>query len=104
MGAPEAAIEDYLVKKSKEHNALCWKFVSPSMDGVPDRIVIYDGHVIFIELKAPGETPRKLQLHVMKLLREHGADARVFDSRAQVDALFKEFSIDSKFNIEKEIQ
>ncbi len=48
------------------------KFSSPSNRGVPDRIFIKEGKVIFIEFKAPGKLPTKLQLHELKEINEHG--------------------------------
>ena len=48
----ESYIENYLVRKVKENNGLCLKFVSPGNPGVPDRIVITpDGRTIYVELK-----------------------------------------------------
>ncbi len=47
------------------------KWSSPSSRGVPDRIFIKEGHVVFIEFKAPGNEPTKLQLHEMKLIDAH---------------------------------
>jgi hypothetical protein len=49
------------------------KFSSPSNRGVPDRIFIKDGDVWFVEFKAPGNTPTKLQEHEMDLLQKAGA-------------------------------
>ena len=47
----ESYIENYLVRKVKENNGLCLKFVSPGNPGVPDRIVITpDGRTIYVEL------------------------------------------------------
>jgi hypothetical protein len=48
------------------------KWASPSSRGVPDRIFIKEGKVIFIEFKAPGNRPTKLQEHEMGLIFDHG--------------------------------
>ncbi len=38
------------------------KFISPGVDGMPDRIVFLpDGCIGFIKVKAPGKVPRPLQ-------------------------------------------
>ena len=66
----EKVIEEYFRRKAKENGYLCWKFTSPSTDGVPDRILIGHNRVIFVELKAPGEVPRKLQIHVFVLQQQ----------------------------------
>lgn len=55
------------------------KFTSPSRAGVPDRIFIKNGKTLFIEFKATGEKPRKLQLEIMKQMREKGAIVYVVD-------------------------
>ena len=45
----EKTIEEKLVKKAKERGGVALKFVSPGLDGMPDRIVILpDGHVGFV--------------------------------------------------------
>lgn len=85
---PEATVERYFKKQAEKHDFLCYKFVSPANDGVPDRIIIGHGHTIFVELKAPGEVPRKLQLRVMEKIKKHGGECYVIDTKDKVDALF----------------
>jgi len=50
--------------------------VSPvSSRGWPDRVFIDpDGHHIYLELKAPGKKPRKLQLYRIQQLKDRGVD------------------------------
>lgn len=51
----EADLERKIVKYVKEKGGLALKWVSPSMAGVPDRIIIMPGGVIiFAEIKRPG--------------------------------------------------
>ena len=88
MGKPEGVIENYLIKQAKKHNFLCYKFVSPSNNGVPDRIIIGNGLTLFIELKAPGEVARKQQQAVINRMRKHGATVYIIDSKQQIDELF----------------
>jgi hypothetical protein len=56
------------------------KFSSPSNRGVPDRIFVKDKIVWFVEFKAPGNTPTKLQIHELKELCNHGANACWIDN------------------------
>ena len=63
------------------------KFSSPASRGIPDRIFIKEGNVVFIEFKAPGNTPTKLQLHELKEINDHGGNAVWADN---VD-MFKQF-------------
>lgn len=58
----EKQIEEKLRKAVKAKGGLCLKFVSPSYDGVPDRIILLPGgKMAFAETKAPGKTMRPLQ-------------------------------------------
>lgn len=58
----ERDIEKHLVKRCKQHEILCEKFVSPQKRYVPDRILTFRGMAIFVELKAPGKRPNAGQL------------------------------------------
>lgn len=82
----EAVVENHLKKRCKEHDLLCYKFTS-GHNGVPDRIIIGRGRTIFLELKRPGEKPRRLQMEIMKRINDHGGDARWTDSIEGVDAV-----------------
>ena len=61
----EKEVEAALVKAVKKRNGMALKFVSPGLDGVPDRIVLLtdgeQGKLAFIELKRPGCKMRKIQ-------------------------------------------
>lgn len=81
----EKKIETYLKKRAEALGFMCIKFTSPSNDGVPDRVVIGHGRVFFVELKAPGESLRKLQEYVVKEFRKFGADVYVVDTKEKVD-------------------
>lgn len=61
--AAEKTIERKLVRAVKMMGGLAPKFVSPGLDGVPDRIILLPGcKAAFVELKADGKKPRPLQL------------------------------------------
>lgn len=89
MGKAENYIEGYLYRQVKDHGGLCLKFTS-AISGVPDRIVILAGSTVFVETKAPGEEPRRLQLVRIGEMRDAGADVRIIDTRDQVDELVTE--------------
>lgn len=58
----EKIVEAALKRAVERRGGLCLKFVSPGMDGVPDRIILFrDGRMGFAELKAPGKKMRPLQ-------------------------------------------
>lgn len=90
----EKTVEAYLVKQVAEHlRGKVMKWVSPGNNGVPDRLVIIPGgRIYFVELKAPGKRPRKLQEYVHKQLREMGCVALVIDTKEKVDGFIKAVS------------
>ena len=87
----EKQIEQKLVKATKNMGGIAPKFVSPSFDGMPDRIVLLPGgHIGFVEVKAPGEKPRPLQLSRHWLLRRLGFKVYVLDDEQQIGGLLDE--------------
>lgn len=94
----ECAVEQYLRTQCSKRGFLCLKFISPSNDGVPDRTIIGHGHTFFVETKAPGGEPRKLQKSVIRRMRQHGALVYVIDSKNGVDELLNVFCDDAPEN------
>lgn len=52
----ERDIETRLVGRVNRRDGLAWKFTSPQNRSVPDRLVMLNGWIFFVELKAPGKT------------------------------------------------
>lgn len=90
MGKPEGQIENYLAAESAKRHYLCMKFISPSTDGVPDRIIMGKGLTFFVETKAPGEKTRKLQRSVIRKMMGYDAVVYVADTKQKVDTLLDE--------------
>ena len=87
----EKIIEQKLVKAVKDMGGSAPKFTSPGFDGMPDRIVLLPGgHMAFVEVKAPGQKPRPLQLARHKLLRGLGFKVYVLDDKQQIGGLLDE--------------
>ena len=87
----EKQIENKLATEAKKLGGIALKFVSPSFDGMPDRLVLMpDGHIAFVELKAPGKKPRPLQLARHRLLRSLGFRVYVIDSVEQIGGMLDE--------------
>ena len=87
----EKQIENKLATEAKKLGRIALKFVSPSFDGMPDRLVLIpDGHIAFVELKAPGKKPRPLQLARHRLLRSLGFRVYVIDSVEQSGGILDE--------------
>ena len=76
----EKYIEQKLVSEVKKRGGICLKLASTGLDGIPDRLVLMPGgKMAFVELKAPGEKPRKLQQVRIKQLRKMGFMCFVVD-------------------------
>ena len=87
----EKTIEQKLTLMVKKQGGICPKFVSPGFDGMPDRLVLIpDGHIAFVELKAPGKKPRPLQLARHRLLRSLGFRVYIIDSVEQIGGMLDE--------------
>ena len=86
MGVRENKVEIYLDEEVTKLGGITRKWVSPGRDGVPDRIVIYHGRVIFVEVKTidgsyePGQE------------REH---QRLLDAGACVDTVWGNEGVDA---------
>ena len=84
----ERQIEQKLVKAVKATGGIPPKLTSPGFDGMPDRMVLMPGGCIgFVEVKAPGEKPRPLQLSRHRLLRRLGFKVYVLDDAEQIGGI-----------------
>jgi len=87
----ESSIERKLVDAVKKLGGMCPKFVSPGLDGVPDRIVLLPGgRIAFVELKASGMKPRPLQKRRMKQLAALGFPVYCIDGAEQIGGILDE--------------
>ena len=86
----EKQVEQALVKAVKARGGICLKFVAPGLSGVPDRLVLMpNGQMGFVEVKAPNKKPRALQLYRMKQLMDLGFKCFVLDEVEQIHALIE---------------
>lgn len=93
----EKIIEQKLVTAVKKHGGICPKFVSPGFDGMPDRLVLLPfGRFAFVEVKAPGEKPRPLQLSRHGMLQKLGYSVYVLDDVNQIEKIVCEIGGDAK--------
>ena len=87
----EKYIEKKLVAAVKKMGGIAVKFVSPGLDGMPDRLVLLpNGKMAFVELKAPGKKPRPLQIRRIRQLRELGFACYVIDNDEQIGGMIDE--------------
>lgn len=84
----ESIIEKQLVEEVKKRKGIAFKFVSPGFNGVPDRIVLLPyGHIGFVELKAPGEKMRKLQIQVKEKIERLGFSVYCVDNKEMIGGI-----------------
>lgn len=87
----EKQVEQKLVRAVKARGGICPKFVSPGFDGMPDRVVLLPGrHFGFVEVKAPGEVPRPLQVSRHQLMKRLGFQVYVLDDPEQIGGILDE--------------
>lgn len=87
----ENVIERQLAMAVKKMGGMAVKFVSPGLDGVPDRIVLLpDKRIAFVELKAPGKKLRPLQEKRKRQLEALGFPVYVIDGAEQIGGVLDE--------------
>lgn len=87
----EEYIEQKLVAEAKKRGGMALKFVSPGLDGVPDRIVLLPmGRIAFVELKAPGKKMRPLQVRRKRQLEALGFLVYCVDRVEQIGGMLDE--------------
>ncbi len=86
----EKTIETKLAKKVKSMGGIALKITLANCDGMPDRLVLLtDGRLAFIELKAPGKKLRPLQEKRKRQLEKLGFLVFVVDDEMQIEAFLK---------------
>ena len=84
----EKTIEKKLVIAIKDMGGIAPKFMSPGLDGMPDRIVLLPGgRMGFVEVKAPGKVPRPLQEARHRMLRRLGFQVYLLDAVDQIGGI-----------------
>jgi len=94
-GESERVTEAYLVKSVRKLGGLCLKFTSPQNKGVPDRLCLLPGGLIFfVEVKSEGIKPSSLQLAAHSAIEACGFKVFVVDTKTKVDKLMEEAAND----------
>lgn len=81
----EATLEKRLVTKITNLGGIAWKFTSPGTIGVPDRIIMFQGKLCFVEMKAPGKQMREIQKWRKEQIEREGFPVMCLNSEEQVD-------------------
>ena len=87
----ESTVERKLVTEAKKRGGFALKFVSPGLDGVPDRLVLFPGgRLAFVELKAPSKKMRPLQVRRAEQLRALGFRVYCVDNKEMIGGVLDE--------------
>lgn len=87
----EKTTERKLVQAVKRMGGLAPKFVSPGLDGVPDRIILLPCRkAAFVELKADGKKLRPLQVRRKNQIEALGFKVYCVDSAEQIGGILDE--------------
>lgn len=87
----EKTVEGKLTNAVRMMGGIAFKFVSPGFDGVPDRLVLLpQGKMAFIELKAPGKKLRPLQVRRKNQIEGLGFRVYCIDNPAQIGVILNE--------------
>ncbi|MFH0422785.1 VRR-NUC domain-containing protein [Streptococcus sp. A11] len=90
----EKYVEQALVRSVKARGGICPKWVSPSFSGVPDRLVFLpNGKFGLVEVKAPDQKPRMLQVSRYKLFERLGFTVYVIDRIEMIGEVLDEIDI-----------
>lgn len=66
----ESSIEKFLLNLCRKNDIFITK--ETGLNGIPDRLLLYDGRSWYVELKRPGKKPTDLQKAVAQKIRRHG--------------------------------
>ena len=87
----EKQIERKLVTAVRMRGGMCPKWISPGLDGVPDRVILFPGgRMAFAETKAPGMKLRPLQAKRKAQLEGLGFRVFVIDGTEQIEGVLDE--------------
>lgn len=77
----ESSIEERLVTEVERVGGRCLKLPAIHNAGLPDRLCLFPGgEVVFVELKAFGKKPRKIQILMHQKLKALGFRVEVIDT------------------------
>lgn len=76
----ESTIEAKICRHAKQNGWLVYKFSSPGTRGVPDRIFIKNGRLIFVEFKSSDGELTPLQNLQIEKLKKAGMEVYVINN------------------------
>ena len=89
----EKTVEAKLVAAVTAMGGLAPKLISPGYDGMPDRLVLLpNGVLAFVELKAPGKKMRPLQVRRKNQIEALGFSVYCIDRPEQIGVALHEIA------------
>jgi len=86
----EKLLERKLVAAVKQKGGIAIKLTSPSLTGLPDRMVLMPrNNIYFAELKSTGKKPTERQIYVMHQLHNLGFFSTVIDTQSKLDSFLE---------------
>ena len=92
MRVRESVIEEAFTQVAIRNSWFVKKLSFEGSADAPDRILIKNGNVVFVELKRPNGKPRPSQEFMFNVMREYGAKVYVISSKEQIQKLFDELA------------
>jgi Holliday junction resolvase len=83
----ESKIERYLYDRIKAIGGECIKINSATTRGMPDRIILRQGTIIFVETKATKGKTRLYQRYIHKRIKKQGFPVLIIKTKKEVDWL-----------------
>lgn len=81
----ESYLEKIFESELKKAGGWALKLYPTIVSGIPDRLALLPGgRAVFVELKAPGKKPRKLQILIHNKLKDLGFEVEVLDTKERV--------------------
>ena len=94
----ERDVERRLREAVRQRGGMALKFVSPGMNGVPDRLVLMpNGRAAFVETKAPGRKMRPLQIKRKAQLESLGFSVYCIDDIRQIGGVLDEIENEMRY-------
>lgn len=85
----ESKLESQIVTLCSKLGLLTYKFSSPSQRGVPDRVIMGHGRILFLELKNADCKPTGLQEREIERIRDAGISAGWADNYKDADLMIR---------------
>ncbi len=86
----EKLLEKKLKNGTEKMGGWCIKMLSTHLTGLPDRVCLFPGGIIFFaEIKTTKKKAKKIQILVHHKIRKLGFDVHLIDTSAQINQILE---------------